>query len=112
MMRVYISGPMAGIPGMNLQAFSAAAAELRALGLEVVNPAELNPEPWKPWRECMAVDIKALVDCDAILMLPGFAKSRGANLELDIAESLGMAVFHGVEALQRWLEERKPGAAA
>ena len=43
-MRVYISGPMSGLPELNFPAFHAAAASLRAKGLDVVNPAEINAE--------------------------------------------------------------------
>ena len=37
---IYVSGPMSGLPDLNFPAFHAAAAELRALGHTVVNPAE------------------------------------------------------------------------
>ncbi|MBT9158943.1 MAG: hypothetical protein DDT26_00192 [Dehalococcoidia bacterium] len=43
-MRIYISGPMTGLHDLNFPAFRDAAAKLRAIGYEVVNPAELNPE--------------------------------------------------------------------
>ena len=46
-MKVYISGPMAGIENHNFPQFNALATKLRALGVDVVNPAELNPEPGK-----------------------------------------------------------------
>ena len=45
MTRVYIAGPMTGLPDFNYPAFNAAAAKLRALGLEVLNPAENPPPP-------------------------------------------------------------------
>lgn len=37
----YLAGPMTGLPDLNFPTFHARAAELRALGHEVVNPAEL-----------------------------------------------------------------------
>lgn len=91
MRRVYVSGPMTGLPELNFPAFHAAAAQLRALGLEVVNPAELNPDPACTWQAAMREDIRALVDCDAIVLLPGWQNSRGARLELTVAQALGMA---------------------
>lgn len=111
-MRIYVSGPMTGKPALNFPAFNAAAAELRALGIDVVNPAELNPDPGKSWRECMAVDIKALVDCDAILLLDGWQLSRGAALEHHIAVCLGMRVFvAGVDEVRAALVIEKARAA-
>ena len=92
-MRFYICGPMTGIPGLNFPAFHAKAAELRVLGHEAVNPAEINPDLQADWHECMRADIKALCDCHAIALLPGWRQSKGATLEHDIALRLGLQVF-------------------
>lgn len=92
-MRVYLSGPMTGMPDLNFPAFNTAAAQLREEGLEVVNPVEVNPDPTTPWHECMRADIKALCDCDAICLLPGWETSTGANLELHIGHRLGLHIF-------------------
>lgn len=99
---IYISGPMTGIPEFNHPAFNAAAAALRATGLEVVNPAELDTQdagtPLE-WADYLRRDIRALVDCTAIYLLPGWEKSKGARLEKRIAEELGMrVVFYGHNA--------------
>ena len=37
MKRIYIAGPMTGLPDFNYPAFNAAAARMRALGFEVEN---------------------------------------------------------------------------
>ena len=92
MKRVYIAGPMTGLPELNFPAFHAAAARLRRLGLEVVNPAEINAGTTLGWADCMRADIAQLVTCDSIALLPGWEKSRGASLERHIAETLGMRV--------------------
>jgi len=92
-MRVYISGPMTGLPDLNFPAFYAAAAELRARGLDVVNPAEINAENPGSWESCMRADIKALCDCDALVMLPGWERSKGAHLEVHLAHRLGMRIM-------------------
>lgn len=91
-MRVYISGPMTNMPDLNFPAFNEAARRLRSLGFEVVNPAELNPDPATPWAQCMRTDIKALCDCDVIALLPGWEKSKGAHLELQIAHRLELEI--------------------
>lgn len=90
MRRVYIAGPMTGLPELNFPAFHAEAARLRAMGYDVVNPAELNTDPAAAWSDCMRVDIAQLVTCQMIAMLPGWQGSRGATLEHHIAVTLGM----------------------
>ena len=39
MKRIYVAGPMSGLPAFNFPAFHEAAADLRACGFDVVNPA-------------------------------------------------------------------------
>ena len=92
MKQVYISGPMTGLPELNFPAFHTAAKALRAMGFKVTNPAELNPDPKANWRACMRVDIKALCDCDGLVLLPGWEESDGAHLELHLAHRLGIKV--------------------
>ena len=43
----------------------------------------------------MRADIKAMMDCDGLAILPGWQNSRGANAEINLAHALGMDV-HGV----------------
>jgi hypothetical protein len=97
MPRLYIAGPMSGLPGMNFPLFHAEAMRLRGLGYEVINPAEINPDQGMSWSECMRADIAALVTCDAIALLPGWRDSRGATLEQHIADRLGMPSFEVAE---------------
>jgi hypothetical protein len=94
MKRIYISGPMTGLPKFNAPAFHAEAARLRALGHEVINPAELNFDPATSWQDCMRNDLKALLDCDTIAVLDGWQQSKGAALEVDIAHKLGIRILH------------------
>jgi hypothetical protein len=91
-MKVYIAGPMTGYPDLNFPAFNALAAALRAgmIDTTVVNPAEINADTTMAWAECMKRDIVELVTCDVIHCLPGWRKSRGATLEVHIAEALGI----------------------
>lgn len=93
-MKLYLAGPMTGIKDLNFPAFHAAAAQLRALGHEVVNPAEVNSDTTMAWADCMRLDIAELVKCQGIALMPGWGKSKGAKLEQHIAEQLGMAEVH------------------
>jgi len=93
-MRVYIAGPMTGLPENNYPAFRAEAMRLRALGHEVVSPNELNAgREHEGWAACMKRDIAVLTTCDAVQVLEGWMKSRGAKLEIVVARELGITVY-------------------
>lgn len=92
-MRVYLSGPMAGLPEHNFPAFHAHAAMLREQGYEVVNPAEIDIAD-KTWEGCLRTDLREMCTCEAIALMPGWEASKGANLELHVAHRLGMKVLH------------------
>ena len=92
MMRVYIAGPMTGLPDFNYAAFHEEAARLRAQGFEVFNPAENPVPPCGTWTGYMRMAIHQLVKCDAIHLLRGWASSRGARLEHAIARELGLKI--------------------
>lgn len=92
MTRIYIAGPMTGLPAYNYPAFHARAAQLRALGHHVENPAENKPgDDWE-WLDYMRSALAQLITCDRVEMLPGWSKSRGATIEYDLAKSLGLPV--------------------
>lgn len=97
---------MSGYPDYNRPAFNAAAAKLRAAGFEVVNPAELDAQDptVTEWADYLRRDIRALMDCDKVAVLPGWELSRGATLEVHIAQSLHMTVM----PISRWVGEVKP----
>lgn len=106
MARIYLSGPMSGLPGLNFETFNAEAKRLRALGYEVVNPAEINPDCTKTWHECMRADIRALMTCDTVALLPGWAQSQGAQLEQHLGHRVGMQVVMAAELTQPRQRER------
>jgi len=102
-MKVYLAGPMSGIPQFNFPAFFAAAEQLRAVGFEVVSPAEIDNEEdkgaalrspdgqsvkrtdgvSKTWGDFLARDVKLLADTgiQGIVFLPNWQNSKGAKLE-------------------------------
>lgn len=90
--RIYISGPMTGLPGLNKAAFASEAGRLRALGYEVVNPGEVELPEGATWEDYMRHDLKLLLDCTTICLLPGWERSEGARLEHFNALKLGMKV--------------------
>lgn len=92
--RVYLSGPMTGLPGFNAAAFDAAAQALERPGVEVFNPAALfRGDKSRPRTEYMAEDLKNLTGwASEVVVLPGWATSRGACLEVLAALEMGLPV--------------------
>lgn len=90
--RVYISGPMTGLPDFNYPAFHAAAAELRGAGLHVENPAESKAPDCNSWIGYMRLAVAQLATCDYVVTLPGWERSRGARIEVELARGLGFPV--------------------
>ena len=87
-MKVYISGPMTGIPEFNRPEFDRAADRVRAAGHEPVLPAPYVDG--KSYEEYLRDDIRMLLDCDGIYMLPGWQESKGAKIEHMIALACGI----------------------
>lgn len=91
-MIIYLAGPMTGIKDFNYPAFFAEADRLRAKGFDVRNPAE-GPE-CATWEDYMRQALTTMMKCDTIRLLPGWTKSRGATIEFNLAEELGMRVIY------------------
>ena len=89
-MRLYVAGPMSGLPDHNYPAFHEAARKLRAAGYTVLNPAENGRPPGDPWQAFMRDAIALLIQCDAVALLDGWQNSRGAVIEQNLAKNLGM----------------------
>lgn len=102
-MKWYLCGPMSGVPQFNVPLFDRVTAELRARGMDVTSPAELDSPAvraaalesvdGKPgaqgsvanetWGDMLARDVKIIADeLDGIILLPGWWRSRGARLEV------------------------------
>jgi hypothetical protein len=94
MKTIYISGPMSGYENYNFPAFNAAANEFRSRGYGVINPADFGDDPSKTWRQCLERDLVVMFNADLVLTLTGWENSKGAKLEVFVAESLGIPVHH------------------
>lgn len=101
-MRLYLAGPMRGIPDYNFPAFHAAAKSLRERGHFVWSPAERDEQQdgfdpakdeAKPLRYYMAYDLPAVLNSDAVAVLPGWENSTGAKLEVHVARVCGIPVL-------------------
>lgn len=96
--RIYLSGPISGLPNLNRGNFTALRDELVELGYNanfIVVPHELfegidisNYE----WEDYMRTCIKELLNCELVLTLPDWDRSKGAALEVHIARQMNIAV--------------------
>lgn len=115
-MKIYVAGPMRGIPEFNFPAFHAATSRLRAEGHTVFSPAERDilvtgvdiskgnatgnnalAEQLHGFnlREALKDDLEFIcLHADAVALLPGWENSKGANAERATALALGLEVFH------------------
>lgn len=113
-MRIYVAGPMRGIPQFNFPAFDAAAERLRGEGHEVFNPADRDRRKHGTDVNASATGDLADVEhigfslrdalgddtawickhADAIYLLDGWEASRGATAEKALAEALGHHVLY------------------
>jgi hypothetical protein len=96
----YISGPMSGIEEYNYPYFKKVAHRLRYLGLEVYSPVEIDPvertsgmSEMDFWQECINRCLVMMENCDSIIMLQGWTRSRGARKELDLALDRSWPVY-------------------
>jgi hypothetical protein len=103
-MKVYISGPISGKPEGNRPAFAVASEKLKGLGFDPINPHDVGDQlPGTPtWLDYMKVDIKAMLDARAIFVLPGWRDSRGAMVEVRLAEMLELPLFDQMDDLAQF----------
>lgn len=94
MRTIYLSGPMTGHENFNIPAFDKAAESWRTKGYAVLNPADTaRTYPGKEWSFYMKHGIRNLLAADAVAVLPGWKKSKGATLEVQIARALQIPIY-------------------
>jgi nucleoside 2-deoxyribosyltransferase len=99
-MKIYLAGPMSGLPESNYPAFHEVASRLRTLGHEVLNPAENAEPPCGTWQGYMRMSVAQVADCDAVAKLSGWENSRGTQVEVRLAVGMGIPVQ---DACDIWL---------
>jgi hypothetical protein len=100
--KLYLSGQMTGLPEFNFPKFNYVANKIRSNHTyTIMNPAEeFEGRINLPRNIYMRKDIETLLTVDGIVMLDGWQHSKGARLELAIANELGLEIY-------RWDDEQE-----
>jgi hypothetical protein len=115
-MKIYLAGPMRGIPLFNFPAFFEAEEKLVAMGHEVFNPARRDNDTHGTdisagnvtgdekiateqhgfnLRDALCADLSYIChEADAIALLPNWERSKGANAEKATADALGLEILY------------------
>lgn len=91
--KIYISGKISGRAEEAREEFARAQRLLQDLGHTAVNPFENGLGEDAPWERHLAADLLALLECDAVLLLPGWEESLGARLEREVAMRRNLPVL-------------------
>jgi hypothetical protein len=93
---------MRGIPQLNHPAFFEAEDTLKKKGHNVINPARMDQElgldphnsqmDSKFIEDCARRDIDAVFECDELVLLPNWEKSKGAKAEIAVAQWLSKPI--------------------
>lgn len=97
-MKIFISGPITGSPFYKTH-FAAAQIQLEKAGYVVANPAD--NEKCGSWQHYMFASISQMLECDGVAYLADWMYSKGAQIEIRLAQDLGMPV----ESVGAWCHE-------
>lgn len=106
-MKIYLAGPMRGLPDDNRPAFDEAAESLRRLGHLVFSPVDHERAIGQPvgitdgreLRTQILWDLERIAESDLVVLLPGWIGSAGVRLELEMARFVGCPTFSLAEVL-------------
>ncbi len=104
--RIYISLPISGRDIEDVEsAIKSAAAQIEKHGFKAVSPLEVSPDPESSYAVHIGRGITALLECDAVLVLPGWVESKGCNLEMEAARIYGKKILVNYEMLGHYAKE-------
>jgi len=96
---------MSGLPDHGVPLFDDAALKLKALGFATINPADNDGRSRnKPWKFYMKLDIANVVRSDGVVVLPNWEDSRGATIEVAIAERMEIPIYELEDVLKNGLK--------
>ena len=103
-MRLYLSGRITSNENYRKD-FAEGRAGLENAGYDVCDPTDLGFPEDIPWEDAMKHDIREMLGCDGVALLPSWEESRGALIEARLAKELGMTAM----PISWWLGERSGG---
>jgi hypothetical protein len=106
-LKIYIAGPMTGVEDFNFPLFFETEEKLKELGYETLNPAKNDGADVKTatqnaisaslsgatWSSYMRRDLSNLCLSDAVCVLPNWKSSKGASLEVQVAQALDIPIY-------------------
>lgn len=102
--KIYIAGPMSGIPEYNAPEFNQAAQMWKDQEFDIFNPIESpmsrlvqegHMSGQEAYRACLHLDLEWITTtATAIYMLKGWEKSLGAKAEHATAMALGLQIIY------------------
>ena len=101
-MILYVAGPMTGYPEFNYPAFRTAGELLEAAGFHVL--LSLHEDTSKPWDFYMRHALRMVLNANGLATLPRWQMSKGAMLEVQVAQALGLPV----RSVEEWLAASPP----
>lgn len=98
----YLSGKMRGLPEFGFPIFDAGKRLLQSKGWRVISPADMDrAQGFEPGIDGYDFDLEAafrrdfnaVLEADAVALLPNWKKSSGAHGELVVAHYIGLPVY-------------------
>jgi hypothetical protein len=106
--KIYIAGKVTGEPQEEcVEKFADMKAKIEALGFEAINPIEVVGDWQTPWNQAMRMCIAKITECDAVVFLPCWTKSKGAKREWEVSKMLDIPDFRGTQFGLQNLKEHK-----
>ncbi len=96
--KIYISGKITGDKNYR-EKFKYHRQVLENAGYVVVDPSTFEFADDIHWENAMRFDIREMLLCDAVALLPDWQESRGAIIEAGLAHDLGMKV----QEVEKWI---------
>lgn len=109
---VYVAGPYSAPTkagrAANIKAAWLVGCQVATLGVYPVVPHmnTAHMDDLQDWQWWIDATLELMLRCNAVLMMEGWEKSRGARGEEAAAKRFGIPVFYKIEDLAAWAAEQ------
>lgn len=96
--KVYISSKMTGLPDFNFPAFDKKAEELRTMGFNVLNPADIGRKYGtnKSTAFYRRKNLEMLLQADILFVFGDMSGSKGVEFEVMVAKELNLPIWREI----------------